>query len=80
MVPISGMPPLPIALNADLSAKVPMPPVPLLLLPMARDPALMGTRIDGHGANVFVWSITAPVTTAGAGAAIIAFLVATGVV
>ena len=53
VVPILDMPLPPVTLNATLSATVPMPPVLLFVLPMARDPASMGARVDACGANVF---------------------------
>jgi Mn2+/Fe2+ NRAMP family transporter len=73
IVLIPGVPLLAIALNANLLATVLMPPALIFLLMMANDLALMGTRANSWTTNTLGILITALVTLAGAGYAVVAF-------
>jgi Mn2+/Fe2+ NRAMP family transporter len=74
IVLIPGVPLLAIALNANLLATVLMPPALIFLLMMANDRALMGTRVNSWTTNTLGILITALVTLAGAGYAVVAFV------
>jgi Mn2+/Fe2+ NRAMP family transporter len=74
IVLIPGVPLLSIALNANLLATVLMPPALVFLLMMANDPDLMGTRVNAWSTNALGILITALVTLAGAGYAVVAFV------
>jgi Mn2+/Fe2+ NRAMP family transporter len=74
IVLIPGVPLLAIALNANLLATVLMPPALIFLLMMANDRALMGTRVNSWATNALGILITALVTLAGAGYAVVAFV------
>ena len=74
IVLIPGVPLLAIALNANLLATVLMPPALIFLLMMASDREIMGTRVNGWATNFWGVLITALVTMAGAGYAVVAFV------
>jgi Mn2+/Fe2+ NRAMP family transporter len=74
IVLIPGVPLLAIALNANLLATVLMPPALIFLLMMANDREIMGTRVNGWATNAGGILITALVTMAGAGYAVVAFV------
>lgn len=73
IVLIPGTPLLSICLNANLLAVVLMPPALLFLLILANDREVMGSHVNSKTTNVLGVLLTALITVAGCGYAIVAF-------